>query len=357
MTVAVAPARPEATKAINDATPPIICLRVTDPGARTASKRPVQEEEIGIGPSRPAASKSAREGETSCLIAAVMCSWRCVWQARAPAEGGGRRLRRSEATRARLVMPIGAAAMADDISASDDCARGASPQPEGLLSGFVCLAQLRQLAGSLPHASSLHSGSGSLQMIGLQALPAPTLAPRADRASFRRSGRLRVRAQGDAQQDPASPLILPGRRKLEIASRGDLAAGKLGGGGDDLFRLPPGFRGLSPDDLPTQGRSIVEGARGTALQEREPGPSDLDYLSVRRRASLQTLMRIVAASQPPSVASGAGNWDLFTRCQPVFASAVTRRRSSWRFRRAGQGDCSEETPRIKLHLPFISGLA
>lgn len=56
------------------------------------------------------------------------------------------------------------------------------------------------------------------------------------------------------------------------------------GGDDPFFRFPPGFRSpLGPDDLPTQGRSVVEGSRSTAVQEKEPGPSDLDYLSVRDR--------------------------------------------------------------------------
>ena len=51
---------------------------------------------------------------------------------------------------------------------------------------------------------------------------------------------------------------------------------------DELkFRFPPGLGGLSSDDLPTQGRSVVEGTRSTAVAERDPSGSDQDYLSVR----------------------------------------------------------------------------
>lgn len=121
-------------------------------------------------------------------------------------------------------------------------------------------------------------------MAALLALQGPPPSARAGRPVHRRSIRLRVRADGDAEQSPASPLILPSTRKLELTGRSDLSPlGKVGGG-EDFFRLPPGLRGLDPDDLPTQGRSVVEGNRGTAVQEREPAPTELDYLSVSGRA-------------------------------------------------------------------------
>lgn len=149
-------------------------------------------------------------------------------------------------------------------------------------SSFLCVVCWRANteAASCQHSPLLRVG----MLVMSKALPAASVlvASKPGRAP-RRPGRLRVRAQGDAQQDPTSPLILPSRRELEIIGRG-APTGKLGGS-DDIFRLPPGLRGLSPDDLPTQGRSVVEGNRGTAVQEREPGFTDVDYLSVRATAT------------------------------------------------------------------------
>lgn len=87
-------------------------------------------------------------------------------------------------------------------------------------------------------------------------------------------------SSGEQRQQGESPLYLPRARGLFRPA--DVRPGTVGFGkdGDFGFGLPPGLQRLGPDDLPTQGRSVVEGSRGVALAERDSGgAADLDYLS------------------------------------------------------------------------------
>ena len=161
------------------------------------------------------------------------------------------------------------------------------------------LPQRSACTGGRAHSASADALTGRQAACGsrpLDAAPAPAGS--------------RLSACGCGTTRPDGALAARRLRALGAHPRGassssaDGATGAGTGGADDLsFGLPPGFgRGVSPDSLPTQGRSVVEGPKGVALADRDGPPLDLDLLSARARAV--PTARAAFGSRPRRPAAG-----------------------------------------------------
>ena len=129
--------------------------------------------------------------------------------------------------------------------------------------------------------------------------------------------------------DRTHAMGLQRRRLLRLGGLG--GAVRSHGGGDnstiidsnkDLdFRFPPreGLGKVGFDDLPTQGRAVVEGPGSTMVAERETSGSDLDYLSARARTP-GVLGCINIYARTLAALDGARQCQKLSKCELVFWS-------------------------------------